>query len=121
MSLTGETTGAGGTTTTVTPAHNPERNRYELRHPPGVIGVALYRRRPGQVVFVHTEVDATYLHQGLATRLAEFALADVRASDLRIVALCPFISAYLRAHHDYDDILDSPGTHRPGTTEGAAR
>jgi predicted GNAT family acetyltransferase len=86
--------------------HVPERRRYELRDGEQVIGAAHYRRRPGQVVFTHTVVDDAYEGQGLGSVLAREALTDVKASGLRIVPVCPFIAAYLRRHHELDDVVD---------------
>ena len=91
----------------VTVANAPERLRYELRLGDAVIGFATYRlvgRR--RVVFIHTEVDDGHSGQGLAERLAQFALDDVRAAGKRIVAVCPYIASYLRKHPEYDDIVD---------------
>lgn len=94
----------------VTVANAPERLRYELRRGATVIGFTDYRLVGRRVVFIHTEVDAEYTGQGLAERLARFALDDARAAGKRIVAVCPYIAAYLRRHPEYDDIVD----HRTG-------
>jgi predicted GNAT family acetyltransferase len=88
--------------------HAPERHRYELRDGGAVIGFTRYRADGRQVVFVHTEVDEAYSGQGLASKLARSALQDVRASGRRIVPECPYIAAWLRKHHDFDDIVDWP-------------
>ena len=92
----------------VTVANAPERLRYELRLGDTVIGLSTYRLVGRRVVFIHTEVDDEYAGQGLAERLAHFALDDVRAAGKRIVAVCPYIAAYLRKHPEYDDFVDKP-------------
>jgi predicted GNAT family acetyltransferase len=89
-----------------TVVHVPQTRRYELRDGDEVIGAAHYRRRPGQIVFTHTVVDDAYGGQGLGAVLARAALTDVRDSALRIVPVCPFIAAYLRRHHEFDDVVD---------------
>ncbi|MCU1441955.1 MAG: family N-acetyltransferase [Cryobacterium sp.] len=100
---------AGQSATGITVVHAPERSRYELHDGGRTIGFTVYRLSPtDQVVFTHTEVDDAYSGQGLASQLARFALDDVRASGRRIVPICPYIAAYLRKHHDYDDIVDLP-------------
>lgn len=71
-------------------------------------GFAEFARDDAHVVFTHTVIDDAFSGQGLGTTLVRAALDDVRAQGLRIVALCPFVAAYLRRHHDYDDILDRP-------------
>ena len=89
-------------------ADNPERGRFELRDGGRVIGVANYALVQGdpaqvgapaeRVVFYHTEVRPEYEGQGLAARLASFALDQTVASGRPIVALCPYIKQYLRRH-----------------------
>ncbi|EMY32898.1 hypothetical protein D477_017779 [Arthrobacter crystallopoietes BAB-32] len=90
--------------------HNPERRRYELQDGGKVIGFTKYRFRSNQnqMVFVHTEVDDAYAGQGLASKLARFALDDVRAAGRRIVPLCPYIRAWVRKHPEYLDAVDMP-------------
>ena len=100
--------------TTATVVHVPEKRRYELRDGDTVIGTAHYRRRPGQVVFTHTVVDDAYEGQGLGAVLAREALTDVKEAGLRIVPVCPFIAAYLRRHHEFDDVVDPVPTHGDG-------
>ena len=34
------------------------------------------------------------------------ALDATREEGLRIVAVCPYVSAYVKRHHDWDDVLD---------------
>ncbi|MCG2621880.1 N-acetyltransferase [Arthrobacter sp. I2-34] len=96
-----------GTRAPIEVVHNPQRHRYEL-HDGGVIGFTKYRLGEGKVIFIHTEVDDAYSGQGLASKLARYALDDVRASGRRIVPLCPYIASWLRKHHDFDDIVDWP-------------
>jgi predicted GNAT family acetyltransferase len=92
---------------TITTVHVPEQSRYELRDGDRTIGETVYVTwHTGQVVFTHTEVDPAYAGQGLAAQLARFALDDVRSRGRRFIAACPYISAYVRKHHEYDDILD---------------
>lgn len=114
-------TAGDGEAPVLTVVHNPERNRYELQADNRTIGFSIYGRRANhQVVFTHTEVDDSYAGQGLAARLTQFALDDVRASGGRIVPICPYVTAYLRKHHEYDDIVDQPQFRRPGERREAA-
>lgn len=72
------------------------------------VGLARFVERDDHRVFVHTEVDPAFGGRGLATVLIAQALAATRADGRRIVALCPMVSAYLKKHHDFDDIVDRP-------------
>jgi len=98
---------------------NHDLHRYEIRVDGALAGFAAYRRRPGAVVFTHTEVDPSYEGRGLGSVLAKQALDDVRARGLGVVPLCPFINAYIQPHPDYADLVtdqdyrtheDSPST-----------
>jgi uncharacterized protein len=89
--------------------HSPVKHRYEILSDERVIGHSRYREQDDQRVFLHTEVDPEFQGQGLATKLIVFALDDTRAAGKRIVAICPMIAAYVKKHHDYDDILDPSG------------
>lgn len=63
-------------------------------------------------VLVHTEVPDADQGQGVATRLVEGALAQIRAAGDRIVPQCPFVVGYLADHPDDEDLL------APGVTLG---
>ncbi len=84
---------------------DPERLRYELRVGGGVAGFIAYRREPGAVVLVHTEVDRAYEGRGLGSRLVKGALDDVRARGLGVAPLCPFVALYLRRHPEEADLV----------------
>jgi predicted GNAT family acetyltransferase len=53
-------------------------------------------------------VKPEYEGRGLGSRLAGFALDDAVARELTIVPVCPFISAYLREHPEYEASVDWP-------------
>jgi predicted GNAT family acetyltransferase len=73
-----------------------------------VVGYAEYRLSSGRVTFTHTVVRPQYEGRGIATRLARAALSDAAERGLRIIPRCPYISAYLRRHHEYDALVDFP-------------
>jgi uncharacterized protein len=83
---------------------NPERGRFELLEEGRLIGMAAYAVVPAsdseaeRIVFYHTEVRPEYEGQGLAGRLAAHALDAAVAAGRTVVALCPYIRAYLRRH-----------------------
>ena len=87
---------------------NPEELRYELWLGATRAGFIEYRSEPGTILLVHTEVDPAVEGRGLGTRLVAGALDDLRARDLKLVALCPFVRAFLRHHRGYAD-LEAPG------------
>jgi predicted GNAT family acetyltransferase len=87
---------------------NPDRSRYEAHLGAQVAGFAAYRLRgepTSIVVFTHAEVDPAYEGKGVGSALARAALDDVRGRGLGVVAMCPFVSAYIRRHPEYADLL----------------
>jgi len=83
---------------------NPAAHRFELEAE-GHIAAAYYTLEPGVITFVHTEVPPALGGKGIGSRLAAGALASVRARGLKVVAQCPFISAYIGKHPEWQDLL----------------
>jgi predicted GNAT family acetyltransferase len=69
-------------------------------------GLTAYRDHGDQRVFFHTEVGDAFAGQGLAARLVEQALTDVRASGKRIVPVCKYVAAFLKRHTEFADLAD---------------
>ncbi len=85
---------------------NPDERRYELFVDGELVGELVYRLRGGSAItLLHTEVSPSVEGQGLGGRLVAGALADIRARGLRVVAVCPFVRAYLRRHPDAADLV----------------
>jgi uncharacterized protein len=85
---------------------HPPGNRYEIVVDGTVAGIAAYERRPGRIVFVHTEVIPAFKGRGLADRLARWALDDVRArGGEKVIPRCPFIAGFIGRHPEYNDLL----------------
>jgi predicted GNAT family acetyltransferase len=79
--------------------------RYEALAGGRLVGEIRYRREPGAIVLVHTDVEPSAAGQGVGSRLARGALDDIRARGLRVVPLCPFVAAYIRRHPEYADLV----------------
>jgi predicted GNAT family acetyltransferase len=84
---------------------NPTELRYELLLDDEVVGEIEYRRAPGRIALIHTEVDPALEGGGLGTRLVAGALDDIRARGLQVVPICPFVRSYIRRHPDYGDLV----------------
>jgi uncharacterized protein len=82
---------------------NPAELRYELYDDEELAGEIRYRRVPGGLAFVHTEVEPK--RHGLGNELVKAALDDLRERGLRVVPVCPFVAAYIRRHPEYEDLL----------------
>ena len=72
---------------------------------PAPIGPGAYQRRPGEVVFTHTEIDPAFEGHGLGSTLARAALDDARSRGESVVPRCQFIRAFIDRHPDYADLV----------------
>jgi predicted GNAT family acetyltransferase len=86
-------------------ADNPAAHRYELRLGGEVAAHAEYNLLKDAVLFTHTEVQPQYEGQGLGSKLARFALDDVRSRGLAVIPICQFIAGYIRRHPEYLDLV----------------
>jgi hypothetical protein len=86
-------------------ADAPERSRFELRYEGELAGISVYRRTPGVIEFVHTEIDDRFEGKGLGAHLVRTALDAARVAGERVVATCPFVASYIERHPEYADLL----------------
>lgn len=85
---------------------NPRELRYELVDDGGtVVGEIRYRREPGAVALVHTEVYPAHEGQGLGGVLVEGAVRDLRERGLGLIPVCPYVRAWLRRHPEEADLV----------------
>jgi uncharacterized protein len=96
------TTDKTGAPTTVT----QESDRFSISVEGQNVGFTEYADRDGQRIFPHTEVADEFEGRGLATILVNEALQTTRDDGLRIVAVCPLVAAFVKKHHEFDDVVD---------------
>ena len=85
---------------------NAGDQRFEAVLDGTVVGFSQYELSPGVISFLHTEVDSDQEGQGVGSALVRGSLDLVRADgELKVRPLCPFYRAYLKRHHEYDDLL----------------
>lgn len=84
---------------------NPAENRFEL-HVGGHVAATYYKKTPGVIIFVHTEVPEALGGQGIGSKLIRGALEAVRNEGLRVVPQCPFVAAYMKKHPEFNDLLN---------------
>ena len=101
---TTETARSNGIAPTITDVS--ERRRYEIAIDGVVVGIAEYRRRPGVISFIHTEIDPSRKGEGLGTLLVKAALDSARAAGLAVLPYCPFVRNFIDRHRgDYLDLV----------------
>jgi predicted GNAT family acetyltransferase len=87
--------------------HDPAAHQFRARLN-GMSAVLEYRRAPGKIYFVHTEVPAAFRHRGIADAMAHAGLEYARTAHLAVVALCPFVDSYIRRHPEYQPLTQTP-------------
>jgi predicted GNAT family acetyltransferase len=85
----------------ITVTDNRAANRFEARDGADLAGVASYARTSELVAFVHTEVDPAFEGRGVGSALAREGIAAVEQEGLRVLAVCPFIAAWLARHPEH--------------------
>ena len=86
---------------------NPRELRYEIHVDGELAGVIQYRRQPGVVVLVHTDIEPRFEGRGLGRQLVQHALDDLRARGLRVVPLCPFVRSFIEHRPEYAELVVS--------------
>ena len=84
--------------------YDDARERYVIRLDGREVGYATARRRGGVVTMPHVEIVPEHRGKDLASRLVRGALDDVEARGERVVALCPFVVAFLRRNPRYAEL-----------------
>ena len=76
---------------------NPEESRLETEVN-GQMATLRYERHPHAVVLVETDVPPDLRGRGVANALAKWAIETAERDDLRVVAVCPFVQAFIKRH-----------------------
>lgn len=83
---------------------NSDEHRYEIEDG-GSVAFLEYRRRPHEIILVHTDVPAPLQGRGFGGILAQHALDRARSDGVRALVLCPFVKKWLERHPEYNDIV----------------
>ena len=83
---------------------NEERKRYEFQlsdHAPFIE----YIKAQDKIYLTHTEVPKELEGKGIGTELVKQALEDIKAKDLTLVPLCPFVAMYIKRHPEWKELV----------------
>lgn len=89
-----------------TVTHNTAEQQFEVLLPNGEKASIVYRFYKQDIAFMHTEVPAEFEGQGIAASMAKAALAWARAEGKKIMLYCPYMSAYVKRHPEYHNLVD---------------
>ena len=90
---------------------NAEGQRYEACLGDDLAGFLDYRRHPGRITLVHTEVDPAFEGRGIGAALAIHALEAARGAGEAVIPSCPFVRSYIRRHPEWLGVV-APGARR---------
>jgi len=83
---------------------NETGSRFEL-DVDGAIAFVAYRKSPGAITLVHTEVPKELGGKGIGSKLARATLDAVRAQGRNLTVECEFLQNYMRKHPEDNDLL----------------
>ena len=84
--------------------HNERASRFEC-DVDGKLSVADYEMQDGTMILTHTEVPKELGGRGIAQKIVSTALDYARSHDLRVIAQCSYVAAYIERHPEYRDLL----------------
>jgi len=85
---------------------NPAMSRFELDLGGDAQAVVYYRLEGDRLTIVHTEVPFPFSGQGIGSRLAAAVMMEAQRRGLKVIARCPFFSAWLARHPEYAGLVE---------------
>ena len=82
----------------MTVEHDEQGHRFYVRLPDGEAELVYGEFSEGILDFQHTEVPGSARGTGVGDALVRAALAWARAQGRKVVATCPYVQRWLRAH-----------------------
>lgn len=84
--------------------NNTDRKRFELQIEDKTAFIE-YIRTTDKLFLTHTEVPKELEGQGIGSKMVVHAFNFIKADNLKLVPLCPFVAAYLKRHPEWKNIL----------------
>lgn len=84
---------------------DPALGRYEGRIAGETVGEVDFALRGSVMTITHTGTRDAWRGQGIAGRMTEQVLADVRERGLTIIPQCPYTAGYVDQHPEHADLL----------------
>ncbi len=74
----------------------------------GMAQLAFTRRGPRLISADHTEAPVSLHGTGVARALVERLIADARATDFKILPVCPYVIGEVKKHPEWRDVIVAP-------------
>lgn len=85
---------------------NKDSCRYELDLGDGYVAKLDYHVTDDNcVALTHTYVPREFEGHGYASELVKYCLEDIRDRNSMVIPLCGFVTAYMRRHPEWDDLV----------------
>jgi len=84
---------------------NPGKSRYEIYVGDELAGFVTYELDGDVISFLHTQVEPEFEGSGFASQLVRATLDDARNRKLSVLPFCPYVSAWIKRHPDYADLV----------------
>lgn len=81
--------------------HNEAEQRFEARIL-GELAVCEYQLEGDRMVFTHTSVPPALRGRNVAAKLVRVALEHAKQRDLRVVATCSYVAAFIQRHPEFE-------------------
>ncbi|MEV4571322.1 GNAT family N-acetyltransferase [Nonomuraea sp. NPDC049419] len=87
---------------------NTDQGRFELHRERELVGWLSYTHlKPNRYALLHTEVEPSHRHQGVASALVRQVLDEIRARQGTITVVCSFVADYLSRTTAHADLIDA--------------
>lgn len=86
-----------------------DKNRFELVVEDHIAFMDYIISKKNIIYLTHTEVPKSLEGQGVGSALVAKVFEFIKAKDLKVAPLCPFVAAYLKRHPELADGLLAPG------------
>ncbi len=84
--------------------NNEQQQRFEVNLGNDIAYIE-YRWLKNNIVLMHTLVPEKYEGKGIAGTMAKFALEYIKEKKWPLVVYCPYITAYMKKHPEYNELL----------------
>ena len=84
---------------------NPDKSRFEFDLE-GQLGIVEYILAKVRIYLTHSEVPESLGGKGYGSLITKLTLEHVKASGLKLVSKCPFITSYIKKHAQWQEIVD---------------
>jgi predicted GNAT family acetyltransferase len=97
---------------------NVQKSRFELHVDGELAALITYGRNKRMIALTHTETEEGFGGKGYATKLIDYAVAEVERDGLELLPFCPFVRSYLLKHPEHlglvpENKLDNFGLPHP--------